>query len=67
MRKLQSERLVKLVNRIYKTVSFYKRQFDLHGGHLKDINSIEIQLKAYNSIKKSNVGKTQRIKDLRHA
>lgn len=41
LRKLQSERLVKLVNRVYRTVPFYKKQLDLHGVHPKDITSIE--------------------------
>ncbi len=52
LRKLQSERLVKLANRVSKTVLFYKRQIDLHGEHPKDVNSMGTQLKAYDSIKK---------------
>lgn len=41
LRKLQSERLVKLVNRVYDKVPFYKKQLDAHGVHPRDITSIE--------------------------
>jgi phenylacetate-CoA ligase len=40
LRKLQSERLVKLVNTVYKKVPFYKKKFDAAGISPKDIKSI---------------------------
>lgn len=41
MRKLQSERLRKLVKRVYKKVPFYKRQLDQAGIQPSDIKGIE--------------------------
>ncbi len=40
LRKLQSERLIKLVNKVYKTVPFYKNIFDKKGIKVSDIKSI---------------------------
>jgi len=40
LRKLQSERLVSLVNRVYKNVPFYKNQFDEKGVDISKIRSI---------------------------
>ena len=40
LRKLQSERLVNLVNRVYKTVPFYKNLFDESGIDVSSIKSI---------------------------
>ena len=40
LRKLQSERLVNLVNRVYKTVPFYKNKFDELGIDVSSIKSI---------------------------
>lgn len=41
LRKLQSERLVNLVNRVYKTVPFYKNKFDELGIDVSSIKSID--------------------------
>ena len=41
LRKLQSERLVNLVNRVYKTVPFYKNLFDKSGIEVSSIKSID--------------------------
>ncbi len=41
LRKLQSERLVNLVNRVYKQVPFYKNQFDENGVDISKIQSID--------------------------
>lgn len=41
LRKLQSERLVNLVNRVYKTVPFYKNLFDEAGVDISTIKSID--------------------------
>src|SRR5690554_5744458 len=41
LRKLQSERLVNLVNRVYKTVPFYKNLFDSSGIDVSSIKSID--------------------------
>lgn len=41
LRKLQSERLVNLVNRVYKTVPFYKDLFDKSGIDVSSIKSID--------------------------
>ncbi|MEL6987272.1 MAG: AMP-binding protein [Bacteroidota bacterium] len=41
LRKLQNERLVNLVQRVYKNVLFYKSQFDKIGLHPGDIKSLE--------------------------
>src|SRR5690554_843320 len=41
LRKLQSERLVNLVNRVYKTVPFYKNKFDEQGIDVSSIKSID--------------------------
>jgi len=41
LRKLQSERLVKLVKRVYKTVPFYKNLFDEAGVGISTIKSID--------------------------
>lgn len=41
LRKLQNERLVKLVKRVYQDVSFYKKQFDAIGLQPNDIKSVE--------------------------
>ena len=40
IRELQSERLIKLVNRVYEKVPFYKRLFDSEGVNLNEIRSI---------------------------
>ena len=40
LRKLQSERLVNLVNKVYEKVPFYKNSLDKHGVSPKDIQSI---------------------------
>jgi len=41
LRKLQSERLVNLVNKVYEKVPFYKNSLDRHGVSPKDIQSID--------------------------
>lgn len=41
LRKLQNERLIKLVERLYKQVPFYKRQFDEAGLKPSDIKRVE--------------------------
>lgn len=41
LRKLQSERLVNLVNRVYKNVPFYKNKFDEQGIDVSSIKSID--------------------------
>ncbi len=41
LRALQNERLSALVNRVYQTVRFYKKQFDQIGLHPADIRSVE--------------------------
>jgi len=40
LRKLQSERLVNLINKVYEKVPFYKNSLDKHGVSPKDIQSI---------------------------
>ena len=41
LRVLQNTRLSSLVKRVYQTVPFYKKQFDYHGIHPNDIQSVE--------------------------
>ena len=41
LRALQNARLSTLVNRVYQTVPFYKKQFDAHGIHPSDIKTVE--------------------------
>ena len=41
LRKVQNDRLVALVNRVYKTVPFYKKQFDEMGLQPDDIKTVE--------------------------
>ena len=41
LRALQNARLATLVNRVYQTVPFYKKQFDAHGIHPSDIKTVE--------------------------
>ncbi len=41
LRKLQNDRLGKMLNHIYKNVPFYKHQFDTHGLHPNDIKSVD--------------------------
>ena len=41
LRVLQNTRLSSLVKRVYQTVPFYKKQFDYHGIHPNDIQTVE--------------------------
>jgi len=41
LRKIQNERLVNLVNRVYKAIPFYKKQFDAIGLHPDDIKTVD--------------------------
>lgn len=41
LRALQNERLRVLVHRVYQDVPFYKSQFDHHGLHPSDINTVD--------------------------